>query len=91
MQKRTSADLRDRTPYSIQITRFGVTADGYPGDQTPAIPAGARAGSTSGGSGTSPARRITGAVTAGHDVASWRTGGLRAVRGRRRLDLPWCS
>jgi len=34
MQKRTSADLRDRAPCSIQITRFGVTADGYPGDQT---------------------------------------------------------
>jgi hypothetical protein len=33
-QKRTSADLRDRAPCSIQITRFGVTADGYPGDHT---------------------------------------------------------
>jgi len=32
-QKRTSADPRDRTPYSIQITRFGVTADGYLDDQ----------------------------------------------------------
>src|SRR5689334_22485943 len=34
MQKRTSADLRDRTPCSIQITRFGVTADGYLYDHT---------------------------------------------------------
>jgi hypothetical protein len=34
MQKRTSADLRDRTPCSIQITRFGVTADGYLDDHT---------------------------------------------------------
>jgi len=33
-QKRTSADLRDRTPCSIQITRLDVTADGYLDDQT---------------------------------------------------------
>jgi hypothetical protein len=88
-QKRTSADLRDRTPCSIQITRFGVIADGYLDDQTAGYIGGsARAGLASGGSGTSRVWRITGGVTAGSGVASWRAGGLRAVRGRHRFELP---
>jgi hypothetical protein len=89
MQKRTSADPRDRTPCSIQITRFGVIADGYLDDQTAGYIGGsARAGLASGGSGTSRVWRITGGVTAGSGVASWRAGGLRAVRGRHRFELP---
>jgi hypothetical protein len=51
----------------------------------------ARAGSTSGGGGTSRARRITGGVTADSGVASRRADGLWTVRGRHRFDLPWCG
>jgi hypothetical protein len=92
MQKRTSADLRERTPCSIQITRFGLTAHGYFDDQTGDCIGGyARAGSTSGGSRTSRARRITGGMTADFGVARWRTDGPRPVRGRHRFDLPCCG
>jgi hypothetical protein len=51
----------------------------------------ARAGSTSGGGGASPARRIAGGVTTGSGVASRRAGGLWTARGGHRFDLPWCG
>jgi hypothetical protein len=34
---------------------------------------------------------ITGGVTADSGVARWRADGLWTVRGRHRLDLPWCG
>ena len=49
----------------------------------------APAGSTSGGSGMSRARRVTGGVTADSGVARWRADGLWTMRGRHRFDLPW--
>jgi hypothetical protein len=68
-----------------------VTADGYLDDQTAGCIGGyARAGSTSGGSGTSRARRITGALpTLALPAGAPMVQG--PLRGRHRFDLPCCG